>query len=71
MNRAIEAQFSAWIRGHRPQDTYTLLGHDHFPLEIDVRAADRVGTDRLAAAVAVNELRAPQRTPSSSTQVRR
>ena len=61
VNRTIEAQFSAWVRVHRPQDTYTLLGHEHFPLEIDVRAPERVGTDRLAAAVAANELRAPQR----------
>ncbi len=61
VNRTIEAQFSAWIRAHRPQDAYMLLRHDHFPLEIDVRAPDRVGTDRLAAAVAANELRVPQR----------
>jgi type III pantothenate kinase len=61
VNRTIEARFSAWIRAHRPQDAYMLLGHDHFPLEIDVRAPDRVGTDRLAAAVAANALRAPQR----------
>ena len=61
VNRAIEAQFSAWVRAHRPQDDYLLLGHGDFPLKIDVRAPDRVGTDRLAAAVAANELRAPQR----------
>ena len=61
VNRTIEAQFSAWIRVHRPADTYTLLQYQHFPLEIDVRAPERVGTDRLAAAVAANELRTPQR----------
>lgn len=61
VNRTIEAQFSAWVRAHRPQDDYLLLGQGDFPLKIDVRAPDRVGTDRLAAAVAANELRAPQR----------
>jgi len=61
VNRAIEAQLAAWIRAQRPQDSYTLLRHDHFQLEVDVRAADRVGTDRLAAAVAVNELRPRER----------
>jgi len=59
VNRTIEAQFSAWVRIHRPQDDYLLLGHGDFPLQIDVRAPDRVGTDRLAAAVAANEMRAP------------
>ncbi|MHB8971886.1 MAG: type III pantothenate kinase [Pirellulaceae bacterium] len=61
VNRTIEAQFSAWVRVHRPADTYTVLQYQHFPLQIDVRAPERVGTDRLAAAVAANELRMPQR----------
>ncbi|MHB8863493.1 MAG: type III pantothenate kinase [Pirellulaceae bacterium] len=61
VNRTIEAHFSAWIRAHRPADPYMLLHYQHFPLELDVRAPERVGTDRLAAAVAANELRAPQR----------
>ncbi len=61
VNRAIETRLAGWIRSHRPQDTYLLLRHDQFPLEIDVRAAHRVGTDRLAAAVAVNALRIPKR----------
>ncbi len=61
VNRTLETQFSAWVRAARPQDDYVLLQHSHFPLQIDLRAPDRVGTDRLAAAVAANELRAPQR----------
>jgi type III pantothenate kinase len=61
VNRAIEAQFAAWIRAQRPLDSYTLLQHRDFPLDIDLRAPERVGTDRLAAAVAANELRPPQR----------
>ncbi|NLX57358.1 MAG: type III pantothenate kinase [Planctomycetaceae bacterium] len=61
VNRTLETQLSAWVRAARPQDEYVLLQHSHFPLQIDLSAPDRVGTDRLAAAVAANELRAPQR----------
>jgi type III pantothenate kinase len=61
VNRAIEAKFADWIHVHRPQDEYLLLRCEHFPLEIDVRAPERVGTDRLAAAVAANDLRSPHR----------
>jgi type III pantothenate kinase len=61
VNRQTEARLASWIRHRRPQDDYVLLSHTHFPQKIDVRYPERVGTDRLAAAVAVNELRAPAR----------
>ncbi len=60
VNRQMQAQFSAWLRRRRPQDEYVLLRGEQFPLEIDVRAPECVGTDRLAAAVAANKLRSPQ-----------
>jgi type III pantothenate kinase len=61
VNRSIEERFSAWIAHHRPQDEYLVLNHRNFPLEIDVPAPERVGTDRLAAATAANHARAPHR----------
>lgn len=61
VHRAIEGQLATWVRSFRRADTYTLLKHTDFPLTIDVRAPERVGADRLAAAVAANELRHPQR----------
>lgn len=60
VNRELESQLASWVRKRRPQDEYLLLHHAHFPQEIDVRFPDRVGTDRLAATVAVNELRSPK-----------
>ncbi len=60
VNRQLEGQLAAWIRIRRPQDEYILLEYEHFPLQTDVRAPERVGTDRLAAAVAANSLRSPQ-----------
>lgn len=60
VNRQIETQLASWVQRQRPQDQYVLLNHAHFPKEIDVRFPDRVGTDRLAAAVAANELRSPK-----------
>ncbi len=61
VNRQIEAQLAAWVRVRRPQDDYVLLDHTQFPQEVDVRFPEQVGTDRLAAAVAANELRATER----------
>jgi type III pantothenate kinase len=61
VNRQLESQLATWIRQRRPQDAYTLLAPSHFTQEVDVRQPQRVGTDRLAAAVAVNELRSPER----------
>jgi type III pantothenate kinase len=61
VNRQTQSQLSRWIRQRRPQDDYLLLQHSHFPQKLDVRYPDRVGTDRLAAAVAVNEVRSPKR----------
>ena len=60
VNRELELQLATWIRIRRPQDEYLQLDHTHFPQKIDVRFPHRVGTDRLAASVAVNELRSPK-----------
>jgi type III pantothenate kinase len=48
---------SRWIETHRPQDDVRVLTHTDLPIEVRLEFPDRVGTDRLAAAVATNRLR--------------
>jgi type III pantothenate kinase len=58
VNRKAQCGLSEWVRRHRPADRYVLLGNDDLPIKIRVDAPERVGADRLLAAVAVNRLRA-------------
>lgn len=57
VHRRAEAQLRDWVTAHRPADRYYALGHADLPLAIRVDAPERVGLDRLTAAVAVNRLR--------------
>lgn len=57
VHRAAEQRLQHWVRVHRPSDAYRRLKHDDFPIRIQVDQPDRVGTDRLAGAVAANALR--------------
>lgn len=50
-----------WIDRHRPQDSCHVLTYTDLPISSAVEHPDRVGLDRLAAAVAVNILRQPDR----------
>lgn len=59
VNKPLETKLAAWVHGIRPRDKYSVLEHQHFPLTVDLRFPDRVGTDRLAAGVAVNTIREP------------
>lgn len=61
VHRAAEQRLREWVARNRPRDQYRLLHHDDLRLEIDVEFPDRVGMDRLTAAVAVNRLRNPDR----------
>ena len=61
VHREGEAALRAWVRSKRPFDDYHLLTHDKLPLRIEVDFPDRVGMDRLAAAIAANERRSPRR----------
>ncbi|MFW6169388.1 MAG: type III pantothenate kinase [Planctomycetota bacterium] len=61
VNGPLERKLASWVRGQRPQDQYVVLRQQDFPLKVDVRFPERVGTDRLAAAVAANALREPAR----------
>jgi type III pantothenate kinase len=46
-----------WVETHRPQDDYRLLEHSDLPLTVRVDFPERVGLDRLVAAVAASVLR--------------
>jgi type III pantothenate kinase len=50
---------SEWIAAQRPTDCIQLLTYRDFPIVPRVAAPERVGVDRLAAAVAANHLRRP------------
>jgi type III pantothenate kinase len=61
VQRAAEDRLREWISQKRPADKYQLLGHADLPIQVDVERPERVGLDRLAAAVAANRLRQPNR----------
>jgi type III pantothenate kinase len=63
VNRAGQQRLTAWVRQHRPADDLQLLTHSDLPIEVQVDEPNKVGLDRLAAAVAANILR-PQNTPA-------
>jgi type III pantothenate kinase len=50
-----------WVQSRRPQDDLHVLESDDMPLAVRVDHPEEVGLDRLAAAVAANALRAPNR----------
>lgn len=59
VHRPAEALLANWVRRARPGDRYRLLAHGDLPLRVDVQWPERVGVDRLVAAVAANRLRRP------------
>lgn len=61
VRRAGEARLERCVREQFPAVDYRVLTHRDMPLQIDVDHPDRVGVDRLAAAVAVNAIREPGR----------
>jgi type III pantothenate kinase len=61
VHRPAERHVAAWVRQRRPHDRYRLLQSEDLPLAIHVEQPERVGTDRLLAAMAVNRLRTPNR----------
>jgi len=50
-----------WLDRHRSSDEVCLLNYQNLPITIRVEFPERVGLDRLAAAVAANGLRQPGR----------
>lgn len=61
VQRAAEQTLHKWQRSSRAQDDYLALTYKDLPLEINVESPERVGMDRLIAAVAANQRREPHR----------
>jgi type III pantothenate kinase len=61
VQREAEGRLREWVSGQRPGDAYRRLSDRDMPLVIDVESPERVGLDRLAAAVAANRLRQSDR----------
>ncbi len=56
VHREAEKLLEEWVRSNRPQDNFKTLIYRDLPLEVRVEFPDRVGLDRLAAAVAAKFL---------------
>jgi type III pantothenate kinase len=59
--RAADERLRAWIAERYPAARAVRLAAHNFPLSIDVRYPDRVGIDRLAAALAACRFKSPKR----------
>ena len=57
VNRPFSAKLIEWLHVHCPSAKVQLMTHQDFPIGIDVRQPERVGIDRLAAAVGANRMR--------------
>ena len=57
VQRDVQKELRLQIAKSRPDDQITLLTPEHFPMRCDVKRPHAVGTDRLAAACAVNHVR--------------
>ena len=61
VHRPTLARLCDWLQNFRPNDAVKILDHTMLPISVDVEFPDRVGIDRLLAAVAANRRRAPGR----------
>lgn len=61
VHRAAERKLAAWAAAERTADRYRLLTNADLPVVARVDYPERVGSDRLLAAIAVNHLRDPNR----------
>jgi type III pantothenate kinase len=57
VHREGQRQLSEWALVNRPRDDFKILTHRDLPLEFRVEIPERVGLDRLAAAVAASAIR--------------
>lgn len=56
VHRPAEGRLAREVRTQRPGDDYLCLRREHIPIETDVEFPDRVGVDRLVAAVAARRI---------------
>ena len=59
VNRSRLTQLTVWLEARRPGDSVRQLTHHHSPIALRVDSPEKLGMDRVAAAVAANELRQP------------
>ena len=57
VHRPTEQALSRWVTASRSQDLYSLYHYSVLPINVSVALPERVGMDRLVAAVGVNRLR--------------
>ena len=61
VNRPVLRRVTEWLESDRPRDLLHILNFRNIPIQIDVEFPERVGVDRLLAAVTANEIRDPFR----------
>jgi type III pantothenate kinase len=61
VSRPVEARLAQWVADRRPADDYLRLTNAMLPIEVRVRQPERVGTDRLVAALGAAALRSSGR----------
>lgn len=61
VQRQAERKLAEWVGRFRPRDEYRSLTYRDLPVVVRVESPEQVGIDRLAAAVAANFLREPDR----------
>lgn len=61
VNRPVLRKVREWIEKNRPQDVVRGLTFENIPIKIEVDFPEKVGVDRLLAAVTANEIRDPFR----------
>ena len=61
VHRLAEVRLRQWIVSSRHSDRYTILTAANVPIAMSVQQPDRIGMDRLTAAVAANALRDSER----------
>ncbi len=61
VNQEAAQQVERWAKSNWQPASYESLARTDFPITINIRQPDRVGRDRIAAAVAVNQVRTPDR----------
>lgn len=61
VNRPVLWQVQDWVKKNRPQDVVKVLTFRNIPIKMEVDFPEKVGVDRLLAAVTANEIRDPFR----------
>lgn len=61
VNRSVLQRVKDWLKKNRPLDAVKVLTYENIPIKMKVDFPEKVGVDRLLAAVTANEIRDPFR----------